>query len=148
MCDSQGRENGTHVWPLQESRNTTFSKVIFWHPQYCQLYRFLYDMRKCVRETLMITVGLKAREEKTQSTVLSLSSKMAMPPYASAKVCVIRSIPKSDISGMQVTMTQPGCLVMEFASLTLTLPNHWNKRPFFFTVPTSSPFSPQLQISL
>lgn len=132
----------------KHSRNTAFSKVIFWHPQYCQLSRFLYDKRKYAHETFMIIVGLKAREEKTQITVPSPGSKMATPPYASAKACIIHSVPKSDISDIQVAMTQPGCLVMEFASLPPTLPSHWNQHPFFFTVPTSSPCSPQFQISL
>lgn len=122
--------------------------MFFWHPQYCLLSRFLYDMGKYVHETLTITVGLKVREEKTQITVLSLASKMSMPPYASAKTCVIHSVPKSDKSDMQVAMIQPGCLVTEFASLPRTLPSYWNKHPFFFTASSSSPFSPQFQIFL
>lgn len=86
--------------------------------------------------------------EKRKHKWQSSASKMSMPPYASAKTCVIHSVPKSDKSDMQVAMIQPGCLVTEFASLPRTLPSYWNKHPFFFTAPSSSPFSPQFQIFL
>lgn len=72
----------------------------------CQLSRLLYAVRKYIHKILMITGGLKVREGKHKITVLSLSSKTAMPLYASAKACAMCSVPKSDISDMQVAMTQ------------------------------------------
>lgn len=109
----------THVQPLQGSRNTALTKVIFVASSVLPTTQMPLRHEKRCHETIILTVGLKAGEKKTLITVLSLAPRMAMPPYASAKACVILSVAKSAVSDMQVAATWLGCLVMEFASLHL-----------------------------
>lgn len=146
MPGSQAREKGTHVWTPQRCRNTALTVVIFVSFSVLPTTQISLCREKRCHETIILTVALKAGEMKTQITILSLASKMAMPPYASARVCVIFSIAKSAVSDMQVAaVTQPDCLVMEFAFLPLILPSCRYKHPLLFTVPISTPFHPSFK---
>lgn len=138
MSDSQGTwesdtlKQGIHVWSLQETLPSARSSFGILHT--ANYVDSSMPWENMSMKPLWSLWDWTWEKRSHKITVLSLDSKMATPLYASAKACVMHSVPKSDISEMQVDMTQSGCLIMEFSSLPRTLPSYWNKHPFFFTV--------------
>ena len=69
---SQAREKGTHVRPLQGSRNAALTKIIFVaSSSVLPTTQIPLRLKKRHHETIILTVGLKAGQKKTQITVLS-----------------------------------------------------------------------------